>query len=154
MSAANPTKKFEDDAALGLFLSEAGHADILSAAFGTVPSGLRTCLARGGDRQHSRRHYQYLAALLAHPERDSIRTIVRRLDPVTPEKLPIVRALPHPLRDARLVSTLRSVDDARDLARFFRLLVGAGVQEVALKQSLSMIRTMADGVLSPKHRRR
>lgn len=144
LSARSPATTFADNTALGAFLAGAGHDEILSAAFMSVPRGLRACLARSGDRPHPRRHYRYLTALLASDRRRSMCDIVRRLDLVTPDALQIMRALPDALHDVRLVSALRSIDDARDVARLFHLLISAGVQEVALKQALSMIRTMAD----------
>lgn len=144
LSARSPATKFADDTSLGAFLAGACHDEILSAAFSSVPRGLRTCLARSGDRPHPRRHYRYLTALLASDRRRSMCDIVRRLGLVTPDALQIIRALPDALRDVRLVSALRSVDDARDVACLYRLLISSGVQEVALKQALSTIRTMAD----------
>lgn len=144
LSANDPATKFDDDAALGLFLTNAGHDEILTAAVGVSPPGLRTCLSKSGDRPHSRRHYRYLPALLASDRRKGMRDIIRKLDQVTPNRIQIIRALPEPLREVRLVTALRNVDDARDLARLYNLLIRAGVAEAALTQAASAITTMAD----------
>lgn len=144
LSAADPARRFGDDAALGVFLTNAGHDEILTAAVGVVPPGLRSCLSKSGDRPHPRRHYRYLPALLANARRSDMCEIIRKLALVTPERIQIIRALPKPMREVRLVTALRNVDDARDLARLYNLLIRAGVAEAALTQATSTITTMAD----------
>jgi hypothetical protein len=144
LSIPSPVRTFSDDGVMGTFLSGAGHTEILSAAIGKVPFGLRLCLRRSGDVPHPPRHYRYLCALLASKRRTAMCAVLRRLDQITPERLQIIRALPEPLRESGLVTALRCTDDARDIARLYRLLIRAGVEQAALTQSMSTIRTMAE----------
>lgn len=144
LSIPGPIRTFSDDGAMGQFLSEAGHAEILSAAIGKVPLGLRSCLRRSGDVPHPPRHYRYLCALLASKRRTAMCTVLRRLDQITPKRLQIIRALPEPLRASGLITALRCSDDARDIARLFHLLIKAGVEQTSLTQAMSTIKTMAD----------
>lgn len=50
----------QEMAAVGEFLMSAGHDDILRAAYGPIPPGLRGAISRGAKKVWPRRHYNYV----------------------------------------------------------------------------------------------
>ena len=142
LSLEQPHQKFESEAALGSFLVEARHGEILRAAFGSVPEGMRGALRRAGSRAHPRRFYGYLHEILASESRAAIRALIPYLACVNPSILQRSRALPSDLLSPTLVSALKNSVTAREVSRLVDLLEGAGVDRAAMCRVLSSAKKM------------
>ena len=117
-------------------LATANHDDILLAAYGSVPVGFRSALARAGRKTHPRRFYRYLHALLAsHHARDVI-AILAQQPTLDLDRLRVMRTLPSQIRTPRIVAIHRGIDHARQTESLFRLFIENGVDADCLVQAI------------------
>lgn len=126
---------------LATFISRADHRQILRAAFGNPPAGLRRALARSGSRPHAKPFYQSLYRLFRSPEHARVPATIQRLDELDPTRLLIVEALPAPVCFPNLVKLVRSPKEASDVAELVELLIGNGIEATALYQALHRVTT-------------
>lgn len=146
LSLERPHTKFDDEAALGSFLIQARHHEILRAAFGSVPVGMRGALRRADKRTHPRRFYGYLFQILASDSRSATRALIAHLPRVNPAVLKTSRALSSDLQSPSLVATLRTSETARTVSRLVVLLEGAGVDRAAMCRVLTGAKSMEEVV--------
>ena len=144
LSRQKPFRRFNAVADLGYFLMNAGHDEILNAAFGRVPSGLRAALGRAGPTPHRKRYYGYLHALLTSEARPEMMRLLQSLKRTDPKLLLIARALPPGARNPELVRAVQRTDTARDLARLVDLMERAGCDRTAMLAALAKATTMDD----------
>lgn len=144
LSRQRPHKQFESLGEVGRFLASARHDEILAAAFNTPSPRLRSLLARAGSQPYARHHYLYVHSLLKSEQRRKTQRLVRTLNPVNPTRLKIARVLPESLQWAPLVEALRSVEQARDLARLVSQLTCSGVDQSSMIAALRLARKPED----------
>lgn len=144
LSRQNYSLHFTGRANLGRFLLTAGHNDILAAAFGEVPNGLRSALGRAGSTPHSRRYYGYLYALHASKARPEMSHLLKTLACTSPKNLRIARALPAALRRTPVVAAIRDEATARSLSRSIDLMEGAGADRQRMLEALGKATTIED----------
>ncbi len=117
-------------------LATANHDDILLAAFGSVPVGFRSALARAGRKTHPRRFYRYLHALLASRHARDVIAILAQQPTLDLDRLRVMRALPSQIRTPRIVAFHRDIDHARQTVSLFRLFIENGVDADCLVQAI------------------
>lgn len=142
--STDASQSFVTQTDLGLYLMTAGHRDILAAAFGSLPEGFRSAVARGGMQPYSRWHYRYLHRLMVSSTRPATKGLIRHLARVNPTRLKIARALSEDLQIAPLVMALRNVEAARDLDTLVMLLKQSGADRAAMVGALAAVTTMED----------
>lgn len=122
------------------FLLQAGHDDILAAAYESVPSGLRRSLRRAGAVVHAERFYGLLVELLTSGESHIARCIaqVSRVDLNT---LLAIKALPPETCSPKLLQALIGKSDAEDVSTAFEVLVENGVDADWLAGCLREVKT-------------
>lgn len=122
-------------------LATAGHDDILSAAYASVPVGFRSALARAGRKTHPRKFYTYLHALLASRHARDVLAVLAQQPMLDLDRLRVLRTLPHEIRTPRLVAIHRDLDHAHQTARLFRLMTQNGVDADSLAQAIRRVKT-------------
>lgn len=123
------------------FLSGSRHEAILAAAYGEVPRGFRRALARCGPQPFRRDFYRYLHSILRAEVRPEMRSLIGSLPSIDPVALKVARILPQQLRTPEIVSSVRKIEHARDLATVYRLFAAHGVPEDAMTQALRRARS-------------
>lgn len=144
LSRQNCFRHFGSPAELSRFLLTAGHDDILAAAFGAVPVGLRSALSRAGPTPHGRRYYGYLHALLVSKARPEMSHLLKTIACTGPKNLRIARALPAALRKGRVVAAIRDEASARSLTRSIDLMESAGADRRGMLEALGKATTFED----------
>ncbi|MCK8458668.1 hypothetical protein [Sphingomonas faeni] len=137
-------RHFASSAELSRFLMTARHDDILAAAFGAVPVGLRSALSRAGPTPHGRRYYGYLNALHASKARPEMSHLLKTIACTGPKNLRIARALPATLRNGRVVTAIRDEATARSLSRSIDLMESAGADRRGMLEALGKATTFED----------
>ena len=125
------------------FISRADHREILVAAYGDPPSGLRGALARSGPCPHRKQFYRHLCRLLKSPGDARVTATIGQLDALDPWSLLIIEALPADICTANLVKLVKSPTVAADIAKLVDLLIGNGIEAKALHQALQRVTTAA-----------
>jgi hypothetical protein len=126
-------------AALAEFVGTAKHAEILSAAFPTVPSGLRGALARSGPQPHSPSFYRLLRKVLSSPEHKAAAKAVNQLDRVDLERLLTARRLPDDICTAKIVKVVARPSIAVDVAALIELFSQHGVHRPSLAEAICRV---------------
>lgn len=144
LSRQNCFRHFASPAELSRFLMTAGHNDIIRAAFGEVPVGLRSALSRAGPTPHGRRYYGYLHALHVSKARPEMSHLLKTIACTGPKNLRITRALPAPLRKASIVAAIRDEAAARSLSRSIDLMESAGADRQGMLDALAKVTTIED----------
>jgi hypothetical protein len=144
LSRQNCFRHFASPAEMSRFLLTAGHNDILAAAFGAVPVGLRSALSRAGPTPHGRRYYGYLHALHVSKARPEMSHLLKTIACTSPTNLRIARALPAALRKGRAVAAIRDEATARSLSRSIDLMESAGADRRAMVDALANVTTIED----------
>lgn len=138
------TQTMPDDtikaAELADFIASANHRNLLCAAYGEPPAGLRGALARSGSRPHVKDFYRRLVRLLTPPQDHRIIAIIRQLDTIDPMRLRIVERLPAAFCSVGLVDLMQSPAMATDVSKLLGLLVENGIEPKALSQALSRVK--------------
>lgn len=122
-------------------LTTGSHGDILFAAFGSVPVGFRSALARAGRKTHPRRFYIYLHALLASRHAREVLVVLAQQPTLNLTRLRVMRTLPLPIRTPRMVAMHRDLDHARQTVLLFRLFTENGVDADCLAQAIRTVQT-------------
>lgn len=137
--STKPEPPRHDEASeLAKLIGEADHGEILTAAFGNVPCGLRGALARSGPQPHPRSFYRVLFQLLSSPEA-RVRPVIKQLTTLDLMRLRIVQLLPADVCTANLVELMGSVRMASDVAKLIELLTKGGIDRRALTQALGRV---------------
>lgn len=132
---------------VAVFLLQAGHDDILAAAYESVPSGLRRALRRAGAIVHAERFYGLLVELLSCGESHITRCIAQ-VPRVDLDTLLAIKALPPEACSPKLVQAVTGSTDAEDVRTAFEVLVERGVdaewfagclREVKTQRALSSV---------------
>jgi hypothetical protein len=144
LSRQNCRLHFTSPADLGRFLTTAGHNDILTAAYGAVPVGLRSALSRAGSTPHARRYYGYLYALHVSKARPEMSHFLKTVATTGPKNLRIARALPAALRRGPIVAAVRDEATARSLSRSIDLMERAGADLQGMLEALGKATTIED----------
>lgn len=139
-SSAHPPEGAEGRE-LATFITSADHCQLLHAAYGKLPTGLRGALARSGPRPHGKLFYPMLNRLLASPSDKRIVTTIQQLDKVDLPRLLIIDALPPAICTLNLVKLLQSPEVARDVRKLVDLMVENGIESSALYQALHRVTT-------------
>ena len=121
------------------FVSGANHREILSAAFGTVPCGLRGALARAGSQPHPRRFYRVLHEVLSDPELRAAAAVIRQLDWIGPHRVLVAQRLPPDICSPNLVAVISYPRTARDVANLLSLFSSNGIDRTALVGALRSV---------------
>jgi hypothetical protein len=141
LAARKPDAEISVDAAELLLLGT--HAEILRAAYGSVPTGIRRALARSGPVACGQDFYGLLYDVLSRPEHAKVVPLVQRLPTLTATKLKIALMLPADLRHPRLVTCMDHVEQASDLITVTNLMEHAGLDRSDFVRALT-----ASGVTS------
>lgn len=123
-------------AASGELLLLGTHGDILRAAYGSVPVGMRGALARSGAVAWERDYYRLLHDILSKPEHAEVVPLIQRLPSLTSTKLKIAVLLPVDLRDPRLVANMDHLEQATDLIAVTDLMEQAGLNRTRFVRAL------------------
>lgn len=126
---------------LAKFTSGGGHREILTAAFGSVPSGLRGALARSGPQPQPRSFYRTLHHLLSEPSKANVGRAIQQLDSLDLMRLRIAQTLPADICTANLIKLVGSMRTASDVAKLIDLMAKGGIDRVALAQALGRVAT-------------
>ena len=129
-----------DTGEVARFLLQAGHDDILNAAYATVPPGLRRGLRRAGKVVHAERFYFLLVELLSSSENRILRCIAQAplLDLDT---LLAINALPPEACSPKLIQAVSGSAVAEDVSTAFNVLVENGVDAEWLAGCLRDVKT-------------
>lgn len=114
------------------FLGGANHRAILNAGFGSVPTRLRGALARSGSQPLDRRYYERLFKLLMRPPHREIVRTINQLPMLDHDRLRIAQRLPAQVCCANVISVIKSIREARDVAALIDLLITNGADADAL----------------------
>lgn len=136
-----PTSKAE---ALELadLAKRATHREILIAAVGQVPTGLRGALARSGAQPHPKQFYRCLHHVLSAQEHSAAAAVIKRLGSIDLLRLRILLRLPVGLQSANLVTIISSVRMAADVAKLTDLLRNRGVELAAFADALATVSSL------------
>ena len=96
---ADPSDAIE----LATLMIAGGHRELLSAAFGTVPTGMRGALARTGSQPQPRSFYRTLQHLLSEPSKVHVASAIQQLDTLDLMRLRIAQTLPEDICTATLI---------------------------------------------------
>ena len=121
------------------FAMEAGHREILVAAFGRVPRGLRGALARSGPQPQSRSYYRTLYEMLSSTKSRRAASIIGQLDSLDLTRLRVIDCLPYEICSANLVGVIGNPRMAADVAKLFDLLSENGIDRKALAEALRKV---------------
>ena len=121
------------------FVSRANHREILVAAFGTVPRGLRGALARSGSQPHPRPFYRFLHKVLSEPEHRAAAAVIRQLDCIGPQRVLIAQRLPADVCSPNLVKVIAYPRAARDVASLLNLFSSNGIDRSALAAAVRSV---------------
>ena len=139
--SANPPSECEASL-VAQFLLRSGHNDILCAAYGKVPSGLRRALRRSGAVVHAEHFYSLLVEMLATGNNHIARCIsqVPHLDLDT---LLTINVLPPTACSPNLVQAVMGKAEAEDVATAFAVLAERGVDADWLAACLRDVKTQS-----------
>lgn len=117
----------------------ADHQDVLAAAYGAVPAGMRRALARAGGQPHDPKFYCYLHNLLSCPPHSKVASTLGQIEKIDFTRLRVLKRLPASLACAQVVSLMPNVDYVTSALSLIDLLVSAGVDRDALADALMKI---------------
>jgi len=133
---SSPASHKPDRSTMARLLMLGGHKAILQAAFGSVPAGYRSALARTVGGLQPQAYYRYLRWLLNRGDNRNGATALRHLTQLSYERLRVAAALPSNLRLPSIIGMHTDRAHARRSASLLRLLTEVGVSKDGLLAAL------------------